>query len=453
MDEKNLDETNLGVGDTWTCYCGQENTGKFCVACGAAQTSVLNQPAEKVGEETWTCSCGQENSGKFCVACGAVRKSPAVSSAALEPSWICSCGQKNTTKFCIACGQSQPGAVSSDTTVMPSVRSAAPAQPIQPSRSRESLLNADMVPPAAQSTDKRMKAVLIGVIVVLAAIVVFFVVRGGLGPNSTTGFSPTAKQSDDKKTPVVNSDLSLGGIELCYSVDKVHEILGQEKSQENMKEGRVRYKYGTMNVIISQGNVDALESDSDSVETKRGIHQGSTLQEVTAAYGTDYEKTDYNDLNLYEYTFTAANGKKGLLRFAINKSDDKVNYISVRIPDDPAPQPASQPVAVDTDGAKRAFSSYENAISHHNFSAATSYLTPAMQGNLNSAGYKDMISTDIVNLNVVSASEDKVELAYRLKSRDRLSNGSIQTKYFVGQATMRRENGSWLISGNEAKEE
>ena len=128
MDEKNLDKMNACVEDTWICYCGQENTGNFCAACGAARTSVLNQPAEKVGEETWTCSCGQENTGKFCAACGAVHESPAVSSVALEPSWICRCGQKNTTKFCIACGQPQTGSAS-NTTVMPPVRPAAPEHP------------------------------------------------------------------------------------------------------------------------------------------------------------------------------------------------------------------------------------------------------------------------------------------------------------------------------------
>lgn len=45
---------------TWTCSCGQINTGKFCMECGA-----------KRPEEGWTCTCGQVNTGKFCAECGA----------------------------------------------------------------------------------------------------------------------------------------------------------------------------------------------------------------------------------------------------------------------------------------------------------------------------------------------------------------------------------------------
>lgn len=44
---------------SWTCECGQTNTGKFCSNCG--------KPAPAAD---WTCSCGQVNTGKFCSNCG-----------------------------------------------------------------------------------------------------------------------------------------------------------------------------------------------------------------------------------------------------------------------------------------------------------------------------------------------------------------------------------------------
>ena len=47
---------------SWTCSCGQVNTGKFCSECG--------KPAPS---KEWTCSCGQVNSGKFCSNCGSPR--------------------------------------------------------------------------------------------------------------------------------------------------------------------------------------------------------------------------------------------------------------------------------------------------------------------------------------------------------------------------------------------
>ncbi|MBQ7098434.1 MAG: SPFH domain-containing protein [Oscillospiraceae bacterium] len=76
----------------WKCTCGTDNTGKFCVECGAPK------PAEG-----WKCACGMVNKGKFCTECGA--KKPAA-----EPLYRCDkCGwepvdPKNPPKFCPECG-------------------------------------------------------------------------------------------------------------------------------------------------------------------------------------------------------------------------------------------------------------------------------------------------------------------------------------------------------------
>ena len=48
--------------NTWTCTCGNVNTGKFCSECGKPA------PAQE-----WRCSCGSINTGKFCSECGKPR--------------------------------------------------------------------------------------------------------------------------------------------------------------------------------------------------------------------------------------------------------------------------------------------------------------------------------------------------------------------------------------------
>ena len=78
--------------DAWKCACGAENTGKFCMECGA------KKPEEKKG---WKCACGAVNTGKFCMECGAKKPEEKIG-------WTCSCGQVNKGKFCMECGAKKP---------------------------------------------------------------------------------------------------------------------------------------------------------------------------------------------------------------------------------------------------------------------------------------------------------------------------------------------------------
>ena len=92
MDQQQPQQPAAPAANNWKCACGAENTGKFCMECGAPK------PAEG-----WVCACGAVNKGKFCPECGA--KKPAA-----EPLYRCDkCGwepedPKHPPKFCPECG-------------------------------------------------------------------------------------------------------------------------------------------------------------------------------------------------------------------------------------------------------------------------------------------------------------------------------------------------------------
>lgn len=139
----------------------------------------------------------------------------------------------------------------------------------------------------------------------------------------------TISQPSQPMNRNISSDLALANVSIGDSFDTVQEILGTPYRYEPKNDGKKYYFYPSVEIHCQNNRVITLISNSVAALTPRGIHEGSSLQEVLNTYGNNYVKTRYENLDLYEYNFTSQDGRSALLRFAINPSG-YVDYISIR---------------------------------------------------------------------------------------------------------------------------
>lgn len=309
-----------------------------------------------------------------------------------------------------------------------------------------------------------LKYIIIGVILVLGVFLGIYFFSNKTANDISSNTSNNGIISNEEKNILsVNSDLSLGGVELGYSIEQMHKVLGKETSIDE-KDSYKFYNYSDIQVGIKNGKVDALVSNSSAVATKRGIHQGSSLKDVFDKYGDNYNKMDYDDLILYEYTFATDNNKNGILRFAISKSNNQVNYISVRIPEEDLNTKSitttdnSTSNVTNANEAAQALNNYYAAINKHDMRAAYNILSDDMQthmGSLNdyADGYKTTLSDSISNVQVTSNSGDEIALSYTLTARDSYNSNSIKEQTFACTALLSKKTGSWHIVDMSAKKQ
>ncbi|MBO6202298.1 MAG: hypothetical protein J6O13_02085 [Selenomonas sp.] len=153
--------------------------------------------------------------------------------------------------------------------------------------------------------------------------------------NSTVSTSDSGYKSDNKavSVPRPTSDALLGNVKLGYSLAEAESSLGSPSKKTVKEKGKLRYEYPLMDVAYDYGAVVGMATDDASVTTPKGIHAGSSLQEVMNKYGSDYMLSTYDNLDLYEYEFTDDNQKTYLLRFAVRQGTGNVKYISIRYVD------------------------------------------------------------------------------------------------------------------------
>lgn len=419
---------------SWTCpKCGQVNTSKFCTGCGTKRPS-----------EIWTCpNCGAENTGKFCTKCGQKRADDLGQTQPLDMPAV-GAPQRTTPESVIKPSYETPQQ---------------PAQQVPPAMQGRMVPPQGNVPQPDQSKGKQIA--LIVVIIVLLGVLGFFGYREFFADEGT-GYQPVAKQetaADSKPVREMKTDLSLGGLDLGDPAGDIAEVETDAEKKDPKQEGSMlRHYYADMQIVEENGKITALVSETDKVSTKRGIHQGSTLDEVQKAYGTDtFSQSDDGDgRTLYEYKFTGQDDRVGLLRFAVK--DGKVDYISVRTYEgaaQPAGVQAAAPAVNDSESAKGTLRNFYSAISSKNLAAAWNLMTPEQQSRMGGydsfrSGYSTTLSSAATNITVASSSADKVVLNYTLIARDRAEGGHVKVQNFNGSATLVKQDGGWKISYTES---
>lgn len=395
------------------------------------------------------------------------------------------CGAENTGRFCTKCGQkcadglgqTQPldmSAVRAPQHAMPEAAVKAPYEmQQQPAQQVPPAMQGRMVPPQGPAgaapapqmgqpdQSKGKQIALIAVIIVLLGVLGFFGYREFFADEGT-GYQPVAKQetaADSKPVREMKTDLSLGGLDLGDPAGDIAEVETDAEKKDPKQEGSMlRHYYADMQIVEENGKITALVSETDKVSTKRGIHQGSTLDEVQKAYGTDtFSQSDDGDgRTLYEYKFTGQDDRVGLLRFAVK--DGKVDYISVRTYEgaaQPAGVQAAAPAVNDSESAKGTLRNFYSAISSKNLAAAWNLMTPEQQSRMGGYdsfrnGYSTTLSSAATNITVASSSADKVVLNYTLIARDRAEGGHVKVQSFNGSATLVKQDGGWKISYTES---
>ena len=145
--------------------------------------------------------------------------------------------------------------------------------------------------------------------------------------------APAARPSE-----LNSDDLRLGNISIEEDADSVLKKLSNpDDSDISNPNGDIILHYGkpsprpdiTINPTTNDW-VETIVAVSPDISTPRGLKPSSPVGDVTGFYGTDCKKSQYENLDLYEYEIASKSGQPCILRFAVNRSDNRVDYISIR---------------------------------------------------------------------------------------------------------------------------
>ncbi len=286
-------------------------------------------------------------------------------------------------------------------------------------------------------------------------------------------------------TKTQKTELSLGGLDIGVSHKQVHDILGKEKSKEE-KNNRTILKYDHIDVELQNDNVCSLISNTADALTLRGIHQGSSLQDVIKTYGEASSSFKYDNLIINEYKYTSLDNRQGILRFAIKPENNTVEYISVRFSDelkndnndvnDPSSSFSFTPSlnaqgtqstkntkpAISEDDIAKAEKRLNYFFRHLTMSDSDAYKVLSSNeqkriGNISKfhSVYPVLNTINIKSISVDSVNQDSILFSYSIEtSRHQFVKGRNRAKTIhqalSGKVQMVKEFGEWCVNNDES---
>ena len=195
-------------------------------------------------------------------------------------------------------------------------------------------LNADKMSDKSPDNVRYKKIFTPGFFVMLGVLISFTAMKIFLLPEDIeVNFNVTPRVEEKNLQHNDEFNLSLGKLKLGDSIEVMREIFGREDRLTPSERPNVHHReYKNIVVTFSGDFIVGLVSYSPEIQTERGIHEGSTLDEVISAYGRRVAVYKDNEVTLYEYPYESAQGNLAVMRFAVK--NNVVEYISLRLAND-----------------------------------------------------------------------------------------------------------------------
>lgn len=241
----------------------------------------------------------------------------------------------------------------------------------------------------------------------------------------------TSLNDDEKIFTHESSETSLDSVEIGMKTTELVSMKGGAKKQDEwLFPGYIAYDYGNVTAVVKGDRVCAIFTNLPATATKKGIHPGSSDQELKNAYGS----TSINYFNNRLYEFTSIDGQKCFVGFVV--SNGAVIGIKITVKD-----------VYDFWAAYDSLTKFNELITKRDYDLAYDYfLTENMKNQLGNydnwrAGYRTTVKSEIKRINSVKKVGDAVEIAYDLEATDNPGG----TRYFTGRALIQKNGGWWAI--------